>query len=117
VTALHVSTEEADKKSLKKLWKEKVELPAKAAGSAVPSLEMVDSPYRRLYQPILDFVDKVKKEKPDRLIAVVIPELVEPHWYEYLLHTLHSARLRALLYHERDQRTVVINAPWYLHDQ
>jgi amino acid transporter len=117
VTAVHVSTDKENKKRLRKLWEEKVEAPAKAAHSAVPCLEIIDSPYRRLYQPILDFVRKLRKEKPDRLIAVIIPELVEPHWYEYLLHSLHSARLRALLYQERDQRTIVINTPWYLHDK
>jgi amino acid transporter len=116
VTAVHVSTEKDDKKRLRTLWKERVETPAKSAGLPVPALKIVDSPYRRLYQPILDFVNKVKTEKPDRLIAVVIPELVEPHWYEYLLHSLHSARLRALLYQQRDQRTIVINTPWYLHE-
>jgi hypothetical protein len=64
----------------------------------------VDSPYRRLHQPVIDFVNKTKKEKPDRLIAVILPEPVEPHWYEYLLHSLHTRRLRTLLYQQRDGR-------------
>jgi amino acid transporter len=116
VTGLHISTEKDDKNRLRELWEQQVQGPAKGAGSAVPSLEIVDSPYRRLHQPVIDFVNKTKKKKPDRLIAVIIPELVEPHWYEYLLHSLHSRRLRALLYQQRDGRTVVINTPWYLRD-
>jgi amino acid transporter len=117
VIALHVSSEADDKKRLRAAWNEKVEKPAKAEGSAVPSLEIVDSPYRRLHQPILDFVNRLKTEKPDRIIAVLIPELVEPHWYEYLLHNWHAARLRASLYQQRDERTIVINTPWYVHDR
>jgi hypothetical protein len=50
------------------------------------------------------------------LIAVIIPELVEPHWYEYLLHNHHGAVLRSRLFRERDQRTIVITTPWYLRD-
>ena len=85
ITALHVSTENEDTQQLRELWAEKVEKPAKAANSPIPRLEIVLSPYRWIHQPILDFVNKAKKEKPDRLIAVIIPQLVEPHWYEVLV--------------------------------
>ncbi len=117
VTAVHVATENDDAKGLKELWADKVEIPAKAANFPIPRLEIIASPYRMLYQPILDFVNKAKKEKPDRLIAVIIPQLVEPHWRQYLLHDLDAAKLRTLLFLERDQRTVVISIPWYLHEE
>ncbi len=115
VTAVHINTNRNYRhKRLEKLWDEKVKKPAKAAHFAIPRLVIINSPYRRIYQPILDFVKKIKSEKPDRLIAIIIPELVEAHWYEYLLHNLHAAVLRALLFLEHDQRTVVITTPWYL---
>jgi hypothetical protein len=65
----------------------------------------------------LDYVNKVKKEKPDRMIAVVIPELVEAHWYENLLHNIRAQGLRTMLFLERDPRTVVISTPWYLREK
>jgi len=115
VTAIHITTENGEEdEKLKKLWTEKVLKPAKNAGLKDPTLTIIHSPYRRIYEPILNYVNKVKKAKPDRLIAVVIPELVEPHWYEILLHNIHAAGLRTLLFLERDQRTVVITTPWYL---
>ncbi|SPF38224.1 conserved membrane hypothetical protein [Syntrophobacter sp. SbD1] len=117
VTAVHVGTENDDALGLKALWADKVEKPAKAANSSIPLLEIIPSPYRMLHQPILDFVNKAKKEKPDRLIAVIIPQMVEPHWYQYLLHGLDAATLRTLLFLERDQRTVVISTPWYLREE
>ncbi len=119
VTAIYVSTEneKEENEKLKQVWLEKVQKPAKTAGLTIPNITIIYSPYRRLYQPILDFVNKMKKEKPDRLIAVVIPELVEAHWYEYLLHNIHAAGLRAFLFLERDQRTVVITTPWYIHEK
>jgi len=115
VTAVYISTNDEDAKLLKELWTEKVKKPAQATSKcAVPQLEIIQSPYRRIYQPILDYVNKIKKDNPDRFIGVVIPELVEAHWYEHLLHNVRAAGLRALLFLERDQRTVVITIPWYI---
>jgi hypothetical protein len=59
----------------------------------------------------------VEKREKDRVVAVVIPELVEPHWYEKLLHNIRSVVLRALLFFKGDHRTVVIMTPWYLREQ
>jgi len=117
VTAIHVRTERGDDQRLRKFWAENVEEPARTAKSAVPRLETLYSPYRQIYQPILDFVNKTKRKNPDRTIAVVIPELVESNWYEYWLHIQHGAGLKALLYLKGEQRVVVINTPWYLHEE
>jgi hypothetical protein len=117
ITALHVVRgDESDSQSLRETWAEKVEKPARAANAAVPRLEIIHSPYRQIYEPILKFVQKKEQENKDRLVAVVIPELVEPHWYEQLLHNIHGAGLRALLFLQGDRRTVVITTPWYLRD-
>ena len=114
VTAIHVSSGEKDDPNLREIWAEKVEKPAKAANFAVPRLEIIPSPYRSIEEPIINFIKEIRRKEPERLVAVIIPELVEPHWYEYVLHNLHAARLRASIFMERDRRTVVINAPWYL---
>ncbi len=112
VIAIYISTQN-DEPSLKTIWANEVEKPAKAAKDAIPRLEIIKSPYRRIYKPILDFVKKTKKENPGHLIAVVIPELVEMHWYDYLLHNIHAAGLKTLLMLDRDRRTIVISVPWY----
>ena len=114
VTAVHVSTGQERHERLREVWDEKVVKPAREAKSCEPRLEIIKSPYRQIYDPILDFVNKVKEENGERLIAVIIPELVEPHWYESLLHNQRGAGLKALLYLQGDERTVVINTPWYL---
>lgn len=116
IIALHVVTEKDDKARIRKLWKEKVERPAEQAGLPIPRLKIIDSPYRLIYAPILDFVGKLRQEQPDSTIAVIIPELIEPHWYEHLLHNVYRRRLQSLLYEKRDAHTIVINAPWYLRD-
>ena len=50
----------------------------------------------------------------NRNVAVVVPELVETRWYYSLLHNNRSAILKALLLFKGNQRTAVINIPWYL---
>jgi hypothetical protein len=117
ITALHVTTDEEDSKNLRETWVEKVEKPARAAKSVVPQLEIIKSPYRQVYEPILKFVRKKEQENKDRLIAVVIPELVEAHWYDHLLHNLHGLGLRAMLFLQAEQRTVVVATPWYLRER
>ena len=82
ITAVHVSTENAETEELQRtLGRESGKTGQSCESLPVPRLEIISSPYRRIHQPILDFVNKAKKEKPDRLIAVIIPQLVEPHWY------------------------------------
>jgi hypothetical protein len=116
VTAVHISCGRNDEQRLRKEWAEKVETPAKAARIIVPRLVTIDSPYRRIHRPIIDFIGKTATEKPHQLIAVITPELAEPHWWGYLLHNLHAARLRAALFLRGDERVVVINTPWRLRD-
>ena len=116
VTAIHVSTEQDDDQNLRQIWRQNVEIPAKTSHSAVPRLEILDSPYRQVNQPILDYVNKVAGEKADRLVAVIIPQLVEPHWYEYLLHSFYGARLRTRLFLNGNDHIIVENTPWRLHE-
>lgn len=116
VTALHIISEKENEKRLRKLWAEKVEEPLKGTKIAMPHLKVVYSPYRRVYKPILSFIKNFKREKPGKLIAVVIPELVEAHWYEHLLHNVRATGLRTLLFLERDHQTVVITVPWYIRE-
>jgi amino acid transporter len=116
ITAIHVSTEKEDKGRLQELWREKVEKPAEGLHAPIPQLRIIDSPYRQISEPIIEFVNKTAKEKADRPVAVIIPELVEPHWYEFLLHNLYGPKLEAELLIKGDERVIVINAPWRLRD-
>jgi amino acid transporter len=114
ITAVFVDTGDVNVERLKELWREKIVKPSKKIDKKIPKLEIINSPYGRIYKPLLNYVSKVKKERKNRLIALIIPELVEPKWYEYFLHNIHAPGLRTLLFLERDQRTIVITIPWYL---
>ena len=115
ITVLHITPLD-DESPLRKIWVERVEKPALHAGAAVPRLQIIHSPYRLFFEPIMDFIEREKKEKPDALIGVVIPELVEPRWWEYLLHNNFAAGLKALILLHGGDRVLVISSPWYLHN-
>jgi hypothetical protein len=116
ITAVYVCVAQSSG-GLPAAWNHHVVAPAKEKGIEPPHLKIITSPYRRFLQPLLDYVQEVRKEKPDRLIAVVIPELVEAHWYEYLLHNQRAAFLKLRLFLGGDERIIVVNTPWYLHEE
>ena len=119
VVAVHVKLEGDEKTAaaLRALWPSEVEQPAQAAGFSKPRLEVLDSPYRRLFRPLWACIARLQAEQPDdRRIAVIIPELIPMHWYEYVLHNHRAEQLKAALLFKGDQRIVVINVPWYTHE-
>ena len=113
VHALHVGTEE-ETTSLQDNWKQLVEEPVARAGGTPPNLVTLTSPYRLVIRPILDFVLDVEAKNPGRQIAVIVPELVERHWYHYPLHNQRAELLKALLLVKGSRNIVLINVPWYI---
>ena len=117
VTALHVSAGGKDDgggvQELRARWACDVERPALRAGLTPPRLVCIQSRYRRLVQPVLEYVAKMNEEFSNRLIAIVIPELIKVHWWQHLLHTHHALRLRRLLLKHGGDRVIVVSIPWY----
>ena len=108
--------EEGEKKAqdLRGQWAEQVDKPAQAAGLPLPHLEVLSSPYRKVSGPLTAYLKQLKGQYPDRLIAVIIPELVETRWWDWLLHNHRATALKANLLLLGDPRIVVINVPWYV---
>jgi hypothetical protein len=113
VQVLHIDSG-AEPNTLRKAWPELVEEPARKAGRIPPRLVIIKSPYRVVVGPILSYVRQVERSNPDRQIAVVVSELVEQRWFQYLLHNQRAQVLTALLTLDGDDRIVVINVPWYM---
>jgi len=113
IRILHVECGE-ETEILCQRYAEVVEAPARKAGLPVPELVVLQSPYRFIVRPILDYSLQLEKTNPDRQLAVLIPELVESRWYYFLLHNNRSQVLKALLLFSGDQRITVVNIPWYL---
>jgi hypothetical protein len=114
ISVVHIVCD-AEAESLGNRWHDLVEAPAGRAGLPVPKLVILESPFRFVIRPILDFVLDLESRNPERQVAVLIPKLVESRWYYNLLHNNRSAVLKALLLFKGDRRITVIDIPWYLN--
>jgi hypothetical protein len=113
VQVLHIDCDKDDG-SFCLTWNRIIDEPAIRAGRVPPRLIELPSPYRFVITPILDYILELDRTNPDRQIAVLIPELVERHWYHYLLHNQRAEVLRALLLAKGSQRIVLVNVPWHI---
>lgn len=80
----------------------------------VPDVPLVvlESPFRGLAQPILDYIDEVERERDDDVVTVVLPEFVPEKWWTALLHNQNGLILKwALLF---KKGVVVTNIRYYL---
>jgi amino acid transporter len=113
VRAVHVDCGEGSS-ILRQEWCRFVEEPTQEAGVATPQLVVLPSRYRYILSPIVDYVLEAERTCPNQQIAVLVPELVQRHWYHHILHNKRAAVLKGLLLIKGNQRIVVINVPWYL---
>jgi len=109
----HVQTgDEPDE--ISKVWEDRVAAPLRNAGKCVPQLEILQSPYRYVLQPVVDYILKVERESNFHKVCVLVPELVVIHWWENLLHNRRADLLKVILLMRGNRRIIVINIPWYL---
>jgi amino acid transporter len=113
IIALHVEPGEHSE-LLRESWERYVIPPFQAAGAEPPKLEVLPSPYRFIIVPIVQYILDLSKKFPDRKIIVVIPELVECHWYEYFLHNQRGRLLEWMLVVRGNDRIYTLSSPYYL---
>ncbi|HEX6917549.1 MAG TPA: APC family permease, partial [Phycicoccus sp.] len=75
-------------------------------------LKALDSPYREITRPVLDYVRSIRSGNPRDLVVVYIPQYVVGHWWEQLLHNQSALRLRARLLFTPG--VMVSSVPWQL---
>jgi amino acid transporter len=103
LTGVTVNVDEKDTRALQREW-ERREIP-------VP-LTVVDSPYREITRPIIDYVKSLRRESPRDVVTVFIPEYVVGRWWENLLHNQSALRLKGRLLFEPG--VMVTSVPWQL---
>jgi hypothetical protein len=82
------------------------------AGLPVP-LKVLESPYREITRPILDYVRDLRRRSPRDVVTVYIPEYVVGHWWEQLLHNQSALRLKGRLLFMPG--VMVTSVPFQLH--
>jgi amino acid transporter len=113
IHVVHVCRED-QKEQLKDEWAALVEEPARRAGLPVPKYVELQSPYRLVITPVVDYVLMLQVENPDRQIVLIVPELIELHWYHYFLQSNRGELLKGLMLLRGNQNIAIINLPWYL---
>ena len=75
-------------------------------------LKVLDSPFREITGPVVEYVKSVRRGSPRDVVMVYIPEYVLGRWYEQLLHNQSALRLKSRLYFTPG--VMVASVPWQL---
>ncbi|MGY1744930.1 APC family permease [Blastococcus sp. SYSU D00695] len=103
LTALTVNVDDGEMRGLQADW-ERYDIP-------VP-LTVLESPYREITRPVLDYVKKIRRASPRELVVVFVPQYVVGHWWENVLHNQSALRLRARL--QFQPGVMITTVPWQL---
>jgi hypothetical protein len=86
--AVMVSTEPLERERIVEEWdRRRIEVP----------LKVLDSPYREIIRPVVEYAKAIRLAQPRGVVAVFIPEYVVGRWWEQLLHNQTALRLKARL--------------------
>ena len=81
-------------------------------------LVVVQSPYRSIIQPIIDFLDETDRQHNDgQLATVILPEFVPAKWWQGLLHNQTAWLLKAAMLYRRRTfgfQRVIVDVPYHL---
>lgn len=103
LTALTVKVDDVDTTALVADWQNlSVDVP----------LKVIESPYREITRPVIDYIKRLRNGPSRDVINVYIPEYVVGRWWENLLHNQSSWRLKGRLLFEPG--VMVTSVPWQL---
>ena len=81
-------------------------------GDGVP-LVVLESPYRSLMEPLLEYIDQVDASQPDDFVTIVLPEFVPARWWHHIFHNQRALLIKgALLFRPN---VVVTSVPFHLN--
>jgi hypothetical protein len=103
VRAIYVNENTEQIAALKKDWE--------TWGGSV-QLIVLESPFRSLMEPLLEYIEQVERERSNAYITVVLPEFVPSRWWHHLLHNQRALLIKgALLFRSN---VVVTSVPFHL---
>lgn len=105
IIVLHIAKDEESAAKVQAKWQE---------WNPGMDMEVIQSPYRLTIQPLLDYVEELKKKKnPQDYITVVIPEFETKKWWHRLLHNQTGWLLHAMLVIKKN--VIVTTIPYHLN--
>ncbi|MES1227202.1 MAG: amino acid permease, partial [Armatimonadota bacterium] len=103
VRGLHITLDRKSLQPLKEAWV--------SHAPDVP-LVVIESPYRSLISPVLEYIDQMLEEDPQRMVTVIVPEAVATKWHHKLLQENVAQQLKRAL--GRRQNVIVSNVRYFL---
>lgn len=103
ICAIHVAISKRHLPEVRDLWEQ--------YGEGVP-LVVLNSPFRSLIEPIMDYTDKLLEENPNQVVTVIVPEAVSLRWYHKLLQENVAIQLKNALGTRKN--VVVSNVRYFL---
>jgi amino acid transporter len=105
VTALTVDLDPTQTTKLRLKWAEwEPDIP----------LIVLESPYRSIVRPLLEYIDRMERQGEGRYLTVVIPEFVPSHWWQHFLHNQTALLIKAALLFRPGK--VSVSVPYHLGD-
>jgi hypothetical protein len=77
-------------------------------------LRVLDSPYREITRPVLEYVRGIQRASPRDVVAVFVPEYVPTRWWERLLHNTSTAKVVQQL--ARMRGVMITRVPWQVSE-
>jgi hypothetical protein len=103
VRAVYVNDSPAAVTALRKDWK--------TWGGSV-RLVVLDSPFRSVMEPLLEYIRQVGRERTNAYITVVLPEFVPSRWWHHLLHNQRALLIKGMLLFRPN--IIVTSVPFHL---
>ncbi|MBI3952306.1 MAG: APC family permease [Acidobacteria bacterium] len=75
-------------------------------------LVVLESPYRSVIEPLLDYIDEIKKDEGLDTVTVLLPEFVTPRWWQSLLHNQTALLIKGALLFKKG--VIVTSVPYHL---
>lgn len=113
IRVLHVYYDSDDQENMSQ-WRAMLQRAAERSGVQPPDVIEMQSDYRQITAPLLLYLSKVEEENPQRMVAVIFPELVAAHWYQQVLHNYRATLLKMRLFFGGRRRVAIVNVPWQL---
>ncbi len=88
VQALYIAINPERTQVIQEIWKD--------WGLDIP-LIILETHYRSIVQPLVDYIDQLQNEDPETLITVVLPEFVPARWWQQMLHNQSALLIRGTL--------------------
>ncbi|MDB9536740.1 APC family permease [Dolichospermum planctonicum CS-1226] len=103
IVAVHVDIGSTDREELQRKWQNlEADIP----------LEIIESPYRSVIDPIVDFIGHFQENHPGVFTTIIIPAFVPRNWWDSILHNQTTLFLKNAL--RANKSRIVTTVRYYL---